>query len=109
MPDCCGVIATDDECEYLPMRKLIHIHGLLAVTREHLAGQDETEIPTDAFDAYDDCGVGPTAIAKRKDAHKEAVEYLLDGIHTVLTTQQMDANAPTPSSEPIDTSTAQSS
>lgn len=96
MPDCCGVIATDDECEYLPMRKqeLIHIHGLLVVTREHLADQDEIEIPTDAFDAYDDFGVGPTAIAKRKDAHIEAVEYLLDGLHTTLTTQQKVANAP---------------
>lgn len=79
------------------MRKqeLIHMHGLLVVVRQHLAEQDDIEIPTGAFDAYDDYGVGPTAIAKRKDVHKEAVDRLLEGLQMALTTQQGAANAPT--------------
>lgn len=93
------------------MRKqeLIHIHGLLAVTRQHLADREEIEIPADAFNAYDDYGVGPTAITKRKDAHKKAVDCLLDGLYTTLTAQQKVANAPSTASESIETSTAPSS
>jgi hypothetical protein len=87
------------------MRKqeLIHIHRLLVVTRNHLADQADIEIPADAFDEYDEHEVGPTAIAKRKEAHKEAVEHLLDGVHTTLTTQRTVATAS------IDASSAHSS
>lgn len=93
------------------MRKqeLIHIHGLLVVIRQHLAEQADIEIPDDAFDGYDDYGVGPTAIAQQKDAHKEAVDQLLDGFRRIRTTQKMDADTLSPSSESIDASPAQSS
>lgn len=93
------------------MRKqeLIHIHGLLVVTRLHLAEQANIEIPDEAFDGYDGYGVGPTAIAERKDAHKEAVDQLLDGFRTTLTTHKKSTDALTPSSESIDASPAQSS
>lgn len=78
------------------MRKqeLIHIHDLLAVTRDHLDDEGELDPPADAFDAYDDYGVGPTAIAKRKEAHKTAVDHLLDGLQATLTAQRKIANAP---------------
>jgi hypothetical protein len=93
------------------MRKqeLIHIHGLLLVTRRHLAAQERVEIPADAFDEYDDFGVGPTAIAKRKDAHKAAVDRLLAGLHSTLGTQRGTADASATSSEPSDASPARSS
>ncbi|MBX0326007.1 UPF0058 family protein [Halomicroarcula sp. F13] len=93
------------------MRKqeLIHIHSLLVVTRQHLAEQADIEIPADAFDGYDDSGIGPTAIAERKDAHKAAVHQLLDGFQTTLNTHKKSADALTPSSESVDASPAQSS
>lgn len=67
------------------MRKqeLIHIHGLLVEVRRYF--DDRDEIPADAFDAYDTYGVTPTALHRHKDAHKEAIEHLLEGIDTTLT------------------------
>lgn len=93
------------------MRKqeLIHIHGLLVVTRRHLADQADIEIPDEAFDEYDDYGVEPTAIAERKDAHKEAVDQLLDGFRTTLANRKKRAATLSPSSESIDASSARSS
>jgi hypothetical protein len=93
------------------MRKqeLVHIHSLLVITRHHLAEQADMEIPDDAFDSYDDNGVGPRAIAKRKDAHKESVYLLLDGFRRMLTTHKKSEDALTPSSESINESSAQSS
>jgi hypothetical protein len=93
------------------MRKqeLIHIHGLLVVTRRHLAEEADIEIPNGTFDGYDDYGVRPTAIAERKSAHKEAVDRLLDGFRTTLSIHKKSADALTPSSESIDASPAQSS
>ncbi|MBX0298200.1 UPF0058 family protein [Haloarcula nitratireducens] len=93
------------------MRKqeLIHIHCLLAVTRDHLADQEAIEIPIDAFDVYDDSEVRPTAIAKRKEAHKKAVDQLLAGFQITLTTQQRSADALSSSLKSSDSSPAQSS
>lgn len=71
------------------MRKqeLVHLHGLFVEIRRYLAAQDEIQIPTDAFDAYDESGIGPTAIAERKHAHQAAVDQLLDGLDTTVTAQ----------------------
>lgn len=80
------------------MRKqeLVHLHGLLVEIRRHFVEQDEIQIPADAFEAYDEYGVGPTAIPERKDAHKAAVHHLLEGLETTVPTQQ-------PAGEPAST------
>lgn len=93
------------------MRKqeLIHIHGLLVVTRRYLADQGDGEIPEAPFEEYDDYGVGPAAIAERKDTHKEAIDQLLIGLLTTLGTHETGANASSGSSESIDTSPTPSS
>lgn len=83
------------------MRKqeLIQVHGLLVVTREHLSDREDVAIPPDAFDAYDDYGVGPTAIDKRKADHAEAVDRLAEGLRTALRARRQTAHPPSAPSE----------
>ncbi|QIO25120.1 UPF0058 family protein [Haloarcula sp. JP-L23] len=92
------------------MRKqeLIHIHCLLAVTRRHLAEGNEVEIPAAAFETYDSQDVRPTAIAKRKDVHAEAIGHLLDGFAVTFTAHRGSADGPTVSSESPGSSTSKS-
>lgn len=72
------------------MRKqeLVHLHALFEVIRRHLAERDGTRLPAGAFDTYDEHGVGPVAIAERKEAHRAAVDHLLDGLQTTVTAQR---------------------
>lgn len=66
------------------MRKqeLIHVHALLADVRDELAATREGS--GGAFDAYESHGVGPVEIYSGKEAHREAVTRLADGIEEVL-------------------------
>lgn len=70
------------------MRKqeLVHLHGLFAALRSHLRERDDVTVPDDAFDPYDEYGVGPTALAERKDEHVTALDRLSDGVHETVTT-----------------------
>lgn len=88
------------------MRKqeLVHLHGLLVVIRGHLAEREDVEIPAGAFDVYDSYGVEPTAISERKDAHKEAVDRLLAGLHTTLAATREGADSPDRSTDSVDPS-----
>lgn len=65
------------------MRKqeLVHLHALCTELRRYLEStQDGSAEP---FGAYEDCGVSPSAIHCRKEAHRNAVFHLLDGLVTV--------------------------
>lgn len=83
------------------MRKqaLVHLHELLVLVRRHLEERDGTPVPPGAFDAYDDYGVGPTAVAERKDRQREAIDRLLEGLYTV-TARRTAADAATAPSDP---------
>lgn len=65
------------------MRKqeLIQLHALCVVIRSHVEARHD--VPPDAFRAYDEYGVPPTAIHRRKDAHWEALRRLLAGLTAV--------------------------
>lgn len=88
MPDCCGATTTGIERDDPPMRKqeLVHLHGLLAMVRKHL--EERGEIPPGAFDTYDDYGIGPTAVAERKDRQREVIDRLLEGLYITVTAQR---------------------
>lgn len=84
------------------MRKqeLVHLHGLLVEIRQQFTEQDDIQIPAYAFEAYDEYGVGPTAIAERKDTHQAAIDHLFDGLQTTLSAQQSTGEpASTPSGQ----------
>lgn len=88
------------------MRKqeFIHLHGLLVVTRHYLADHADGEIPDGVFEEYDDYDVGPSAIAERKTAHKEAVDRLLIGLRKTVDTHETGRNALSLSPESAETS-----
>lgn len=77
------------------MRKqdLLHIHGLLVAVRRYLDEHDDVRVPPGAFDAYDGYGVGPTAVADRKAAHREAVDRLLGGLYVTVAGQRTNVEA----------------
>lgn len=89
------------------MRKqeLVHLHGLLVVVRRHVDEQDEIQASRHAFDAYDEYGVRPTAIAERKEAHHAAVDHLLEGLQTTLTAHQPMESTTSKSSDGVGAST----
>ena len=86
------------------MRKqeLVHLHGLLVGVRRYLDEHEDVAVPTGAFDAYDGYGIGPTAIADRKDAHREAVDRLLDGLNVTVTAQRTAEDAAPVPSDPAE-------
>lgn len=73
------------------MRKdeYLHLHALFVELRRYL--QEIGEVPDDAFAAYEAYGVDPVAIHRRKEAHHEALQLLLDGMGTTLEAQQEGA------------------
>lgn len=80
------------------MRKTeyLHLHALFVELRQQL--QETEEIPSDAFTAYDEYGIRPTGVHRRKDRHHRALGHLRDGVQaTIETDRTADA-----SSQPID-------
>lgn len=72
--------------------ELIHLHALFAELRQELT--HDRAIPSDAFREYRAHGVGPRQIHYGKEAHRQAIEFLVTGIMRVLT----DSNAAAPAS-----------
>lgn len=60
-------------------QSLIQVHALLVCVRREL--DRSGEVHDGQFDDYDQFGVTPTSIHRRKDDHSEAIQLLLDGIH----------------------------
>lgn len=79
------------------MRKqgLVHLHALCREVRTHVEVRED--VPPGAFDRYEEVGVSPSAIYRRKQSHRRSVQTLLDGIVTAV-----DADGPT-ASEPAAT------
>lgn len=67
-------------------QSLVHIHALLENVRREL--YQSGNVPDGAFDEYEQFGVRHTSIQRRKDAHREAIWLLLDGIDETLHRQQ---------------------
>lgn len=67
-------------------RELVYLHSLLVEIRRYLAARGD--LPADAFAAYDEFGVAPTAVYETKSEHREAVMRLLDGLTTALETRE---------------------
>ncbi|MFB6103408.1 MAG: UPF0058 family protein [Haloplanus sp.] len=59
-------------------QELVQLHALGVLVRRHL--EEHHDVPDDAFQAYDDFGVPPTAIHRRKASHREALDRLLDDL-----------------------------
>ena len=72
-------------------QELIHIHALLLETRTHL--EREGTVPHGAFKPYDAQPTRPSHIHRRKDAHKNAIELLLDGLNQAVQTHPPPVHA----------------
>lgn len=66
------------------MRKqeLLHVHQLLALTREELSVREP--VPGDPFAAYDDLGVSPFAFDRAKEDHEAAIARLVAGFERLF-------------------------
>jgi hypothetical protein len=75
------------------MRKqeLVHLHALGVACRR----QVDADAAPAAFEAYEDLGVSPTSIHRRKDAHREAILRLFAGV-AVACADDPAAAAPDP-------------
>ncbi|WP_435345331.1 UPF0058 family protein [Haloarchaeobius sp. HRN-SO-5] len=78
------------------MRKqeLLHLHRLLYAVRTSL--ETEESVSREAFAAYDDLGVWPTACNRNKRDHEIAIQHLLSGIETAIESRSDDAPPDTP-------------
>lgn len=72
------------------MRKqeLVQMHALCVLIRDHF--EEEHGVPTDVFHDYDEYGVTPAAIHRRKDIHKNALFRLLVGFSEVFDNPKED-------------------
>ena len=61
---------------------LVHLHALCALLRADLESREE--IPSGTFERYDELNVSPSAIYRRKDAHRRANRYLLRGLASAV-------------------------
>ena len=61
MPDSWGTgskrVARD--CPSMRKQELVHLHGLFAAVRSYLREREDVTVPAEAFDPYDEHGVGP--------------------------------------------------
>lgn len=71
------------------MRKqeLVQLHALCVLIRDHL--EDQYTFSADAFQAYDEFGVSPAAIHRRKEIHETALFHILEGFNVVLEDQSV--------------------
>lgn len=69
------------------MRKqaLIHLHSLSIELRSWLSEHHDID---GAFDTYDEEGVSPYEVHRRKRVHREAVRSCFDGVTTVIEDQE---------------------
>ncbi|MFC4439325.1 MULTISPECIES: UPF0058 family protein [Natrialbaceae] len=72
-------------------QSLVHVHGLLTQIRSEL--QNCGEVPGDAYRGYEERNVSPMSIHRGKDAHREAIDLLGDGILRTID-HQRDGNEP---------------
>lgn len=70
------------------MRKqgLVHLHALCTQLRTHV--EDRADVPPEAFARYEELGVSPSAIYRRKDSHRRAVQRLLDDVSSAVELEQ---------------------
>jgi len=66
------------------MRKqeLIQLHALCVVMRSRV--EDRHDIPPDSFRSYEEYGVTPSEVYRRKELHREALFRLLDILTTIM-------------------------
>lgn len=78
------------------MRKqeLVHLHALGVQLRREVA--DRRSPPPSTYAAYEDLRVEPTSIHRRKDAHREAILALFDGVATACRTADAPADPAPP-------------
>lgn len=77
------------------MRKqgLVHLHALCAQLRTHV--EERAEVPDGAFDRYEELDVSPSAIYRRKESHRRAVQRLADDVSTAVELEQQLPDGPT--------------
>ncbi|WP_247729625.1 UPF0058 family protein [Halovivax limisalsi] len=63
-------------------QELIHLHALLVELRTYVEAEESA--PSGAFASYDAQPVRPSHIHRQKEAHKNAVDLLLDGFERVV-------------------------
>ncbi|MDJ1431214.1 UPF0058 family protein [Halostagnicola sp. A-GB9-2] len=68
----------------MKIQELIHLHALLLEIRKYL--EREGNVPYGAFDSYDTQPIRPSHIHRQKDAHKNAINLLLDGFEQFVQT-----------------------
>ena len=66
------------------IQELIYLHALLLEMRQYL--EQESDVPYSAFDGYDSQPTRPTHIHRNKDAHKNAINLLLNGFEQCVQT-----------------------
>jgi hypothetical protein len=76
------------------MRKqeLVQLHALCDAIRSSF--EQQQEVPSELFRAYDRDSVPPTAIHRNKQAHEEALHRLLDGLVAVTDVDQPQRETP---------------
>lgn len=72
-------------------REIIYLHGLLGEVRRHLERRES--LPPEDFEAYQEHGVGPTAIHRTKGEHEEAVQRLLEALVGGISEESPDGDA----------------
>ena len=79
------------------MRKqeLVQLHALYVVVRARF--EEHRDTPPEAFRSYEEYGVTPTAIHRNKQAHKEAIDRLFDGLSAVIETDRSSKRRADPS------------
>lgn len=89
------------------MRKVefLHLHALFAELRHHLEDTENVHVPPEAFTAYDEYDVSPTAIHRRKDRHHEALDRLRYGVRTTIEREEQIATHASTPARPVDANT----
>jgi hypothetical protein len=78
------------------MRKqeLVQLHALCDAVRTYL--ETRRDVPSEAFRAYDEDHVSPTALHCPKRVHEESLGRLLDGLVTAVDTDSSSARSDVP-------------
>lgn len=79
-------------------RDAIYLHALFALVREEF--ECERDLPTGAFEAYDELGVRPTGVHRSKADHERAVFALSDRLSAIAASATDDSVGVQPTVDP---------